>query len=72
VIAGETGWLTPPGDTQALADAIEHVLDLGEAARHALAAKAIAHVRRNFSKDAMCAKTLGVYNEILSLTHAKR
>jgi glycosyltransferase involved in cell wall biosynthesis len=72
VIAGETGWLTPPGDTQALADAIEHVLDLSEAARHALAEKAIAHVRRNFSKDAMCAKTLEVYNEVLSLTHAKR
>ena len=72
VIAGETGWLTPPGDAQALADAIERVLDLGGAARRALAGKSIAHVRRNFSKDAMCAKTLDVYDEVLALTDAER
>ena len=72
VIAGETGWLTPPGDAQALADAIERGLDLGETARRALAEKAIAHVRRNFSKDAMCAKTLDVYDEVLALTPAER
>ena len=68
VIAGETGWLTPPGDAPALAGAIERVLGLGEAARRALAGKAIANVRRNFSKDAMCAKTLDVYDEVLALT----
>ena len=72
VIAGETGWLTPPGDAQALADAIERVLGIGEAARRALAEKAIAHVRQNFSKDAMCAKTLDVYNEVLALTPGGR
>jgi glycosyltransferase involved in cell wall biosynthesis len=72
VIAGETGWLTPPGDTAALADTIERVLDLGGTARRALAEKAIAHVRRDFSKDNMCAKTLDVYNEVLALTHAER
>ncbi len=72
VIAGETGWLTPPGDTAALADTIERVLDLGGTARRALAEKAIAHVRRDFSKDIMCAKTLDVYNEVLALTHAER
>jgi glycosyltransferase involved in cell wall biosynthesis len=67
VIAGETGWLTPPGDAAALADAIERVLGLGGTARRTLAEKAIAHVRRNFSRDAMCAKTLDVYNEVLAL-----
>ena len=72
VIAGETGWLTPPGNAQALADAIERVLDLSETARRALAEKAIAHIRRNFSKDAMCAKTLDVYDEVLALTDAER
>ena len=40
--------------------------------RRALAQKAIAHVRRDFSKDNMCAKTLDVYNEVLALTHAER
>ena len=72
VIAGETGWLTPPGDAAALAGAIDRVLDLGEAARRALAHKAITHVRRNFSKDAMCAKTLDVYDEVLALTPTER
>ncbi|MDP6787446.1 MAG: glycosyltransferase family 4 protein [Rhodospirillales bacterium] len=70
VIPGETGWLTPPGDTAALAEALERVLGLGETQRRALADKAIAHVRRNFSKDDMCAKTLDVYNGVLALTHA--
>jgi len=65
VIEGETGWLTPPADAEALADAIGRVLALTPAARQAVAEKAIANVRRNFSKDAMCARTLEVYNEVL-------
>ena len=72
VIAGETGWLTPPGDADALGVAIGRVLDLGVAARKTLAEKAIAHVRRNFSKDAMCAKTLDVYDEVLALNHGEQ
>ena len=67
VIEGETGWLTPPGDAAALAAALERVLALDETARHALAEKAIANVRENFSKEAMCARTLDVYNEVLNL-----
>ena len=65
VIPGETGWLTPPGDAGALAAAIDRVLALREPARRHLAEKAIANVRRNFSKDAMCARTLDIYNEVL-------
>lgn len=67
VIPGETGWLTPPGDAAALAAAIGQVLDLNEPARHRLADRAISNVRQNFSKDAMCARTLDVYNEVLDL-----
>lgn len=66
IIAGETGWLTKPSDIDALAKAIDLALDLKPADRQRLAAKAIANVRKNFSKDAMCAKTIAVYNEILS------
>jgi glycosyltransferase involved in cell wall biosynthesis len=65
VIQGETGWLVPPGDTLALTNAIEGVLALDEDARKVLARKAVANVREKFSKDAMCAKTLSVYDEIL-------
>ena len=65
VIQGETGWLIPPGDAQALTSAIECVLALDEDARKELAQKAVANVREKFSKTAMCAKTLAVYDEIL-------
>ena len=67
VIDGETGWLTPPGDVDALAEALARVLELKEPARRILSDKAIANVRDNFSRESMCAKTLDVYNEVLLL-----
>ena len=67
VIPGETGWLVPPGDADALAAAIEKVLSLDSAQRSTLAGKAIANVRDNFSKATMCAKTLDVYDEVLGV-----
>lgn len=67
VIPGETGWLVPPGDADALAAAIEKVLALDSAQRSTLAGKAIANVRDNFSKATMCAKTLDVYDEVLGI-----
>ncbi|OHC75446.1 MAG: glycosyl transferase [Rhodospirillales bacterium RIFCSPLOWO2_12_FULL_58_28] len=67
IINGETGWLIPPGDADALAAALAHVLEIKEPARKNLAEKAIANVRENFSRSAMCAGTLEVYNEILHL-----
>ena len=70
VIAGETGWLVPPGDADALAQAIEKVLKLDSAQRSTLAGKAIANVRDNFSKATMCAKTLDVYDEVLGIRPA--
>ena len=70
VIEGETGWLAPPGDVDALSAAIDRVLDLKEPARKRLAEKAIANIRENFSKHTMCAKTLEVYNEVLHLKAA--
>lgn len=65
VIEGETGWLFPPGDVDALAAALDKVLSLSRDDRAALSEKAIANVRENFSKQSMCAKTLAVYREIL-------
>lgn len=70
VIPGETGWLVPPGDPDALAQAIEKVLKLDSAQRSTLAGKAIANVRDNFSKAAMCTKTLDVYDEVLGIRPA--
>jgi len=65
VVEGKTGWLVPPGDADALATAIERVLELEKSTRATLAADAIASVRGNFSKQDMCRKTLEVYKEVL-------
>jgi len=66
VIEGETGWLVPPENPSAMAKAIGEALDISEAARARMAERAIAHIRDNFSKDTMCARTLEVYNEVLA------
>ena len=64
VIEGETGWLVPPGDPEALAAAIERAVTLDKAKRERMSAAAIEHVRAKFSKTAMCAATLALYREI--------
>jgi len=65
VIEGETGWLFPPGDVEALAATLDKVLGMSRETRSALAEKAIANVAKNFSKQGMCDKTLDVYREVL-------
>ena len=64
VVPGRTGWLTPPGDADALAAAIDTALTLAPEARERLVAAAADHVRANYSKEAMCRATLAVYNEL--------
>lgn len=66
ILPGRTGWLTPPGDSAALAAAIDRFLRLSTEERGNMAALAQRFVRANFSKEAMCARTLAVYAEILS------
>ena len=66
IIPGKTGWLVTPGDKAALADALRTALGLSEAERHEIAERSVASVRDDFSKDAMCAKTLAVYEEVLA------
>ena len=60
-LCAQAGWRVPPGDPQALADALAHALALGETARESLARRARAHVRSHFSLERMCDETLGVY-----------
>ena len=66
IIDGETGWLVPPDNPAALAQALTKALDLNEYQRSAMAQRAIAHVRQNFSRERMCADTLALYDELLT------
>lgn len=72
VLENTTGWLVAPGDVDALAAAMDKVLSLAANDRAKLAARAVAHVRDNFSTAAMAAKTLDVYNEVLNLAPRRR
>ncbi len=64
VIEGVTGWLFTPGDPQAMAEALEIALAIGDNARALLAECAAEHVRANFAKSGMCAATLRVYADL--------
>ena len=66
VLDGVTGWLVPPGDPAALAEAIDKALGLSEEQRRAMASAAEHHARGKFAKTAMCAKTLAVYQEVVA------
>nr|WP_155197537.1 glycosyltransferase family 4 protein [Roseibium hamelinense] len=60
-----TGWRIPPGDSSALANAIEHALLMKPAERAALLARAREHVSAKFSVEAMTEATLQVYKKLL-------
>lgn len=61
-----TGWLVPPGDASALADAIAEALALSPDARREMGKRARAHVIASFSLKAMKRLTLAVYDELLN------
>ena len=60
-----TGWLVPPGDAAALAEAIEAALGLGASAREAIRRKARDRAAACFSLARMTRDTLNVYAEAL-------
>lgn len=66
IIDGETGWLVPPDDANAMAEAMNKALDLSDDARAAMATKAMSFVAENFGKEQMTSQTLAVYEEILA------
>ena len=66
VAHGETGWLVPPGDAGALAAALREALALEPAQREALARRVIANVRKEYTRELMCGRTLAVYQEVLA------
>ncbi|WP_395645126.1 glycosyltransferase family 4 protein [Terricaulis sp.] len=67
VLDGETGLLVPPGHPQALAAGLERLLDLGVEARRAMGLRGRDHVRSRYSKTALQASTLRVYDRLLGV-----
>jgi glycosyltransferase involved in cell wall biosynthesis len=62
---GMTGWLAEPGAPGALAAAIGEALALDPAERSVFAQRAIAHVAAFYTREAMCARTIDLYEELL-------
>ncbi len=65
VIPGTTGFLFESGNPSALATALRQALTLSAEERARLSKIAIERVQTLFSKDRMCAATLGIYNELM-------
>jgi glycosyltransferase involved in cell wall biosynthesis len=60
---GETGWLVPPGDAHALAEAIRMLMD-APALRERLGRAAVTAIRERFSWRKAATETLAVYEEV--------
>ena len=60
-----TGWLVPPGDTEALAAGLRAALALGPAERTQIGSRASDRARAEFALSQMQTKTLAVYDELL-------
>lgn len=65
VVAGETGWLVPPGDAEAWARAIERTLAAGRPRLLAMGQAAANRARQLYSVTAMCDATLAAYARIV-------
>ncbi len=61
---GQTGFLVPVGDADALAKVLDKVLDMSQAQRQKMGMAAAKSVADNFSIQLMCDKTLAVYEEL--------
>ena len=66
VIPGETGWLVPPNDPDALAEALTAVLSMGKEIRAELSKKSMIHVREKYTRTRMCDRTLTLYRDVLA------
>ncbi len=64
IVEGQTGWLVPAGDVQALSHAIAKCLALTPQERAAMSQKAKEYVHGKFQLQQMCAATLNVYEEV--------
>lgn len=60
-IIGDAGWLVPPDEPEALAEAWNEALSLSEEAREELASRAIARIRNHYSIEVMVERYQELY-----------
>jgi glycosyltransferase involved in cell wall biosynthesis len=65
VVDGVTGWLAPPGDAEAWAQAMGRAIDLGPGKRLEVGQAGMKRVRQFYNNDLMCAATLAAYERVL-------
>ena len=65
VISGETGWLVPPGDLDAMAAAVRDWRALDDRAREALSRRCRSRIQSTFSVEACLPAILAVYERAL-------
>ncbi len=62
---GETGWLIPPSDPDALAQSIKHALSISPDKAKSMRKEATAWARAQFDQAQMIAKTIAIYQNLL-------
>ncbi len=65
IVQGQTGFVVPPGDPAALADAMADLLDRGPDGRKTMGEAAIRRIRQKFTTLALQQATLAVYERLL-------
>ncbi|MBP5207929.1 MAG: glycosyltransferase [Clostridia bacterium] len=65
VVPGVTGWLVPPKDAGALADAMEQAARLPAEKLSAMGEEGRRYVTEHFDKRAVVAETVGVINKLI-------
>jgi glycosyltransferase involved in cell wall biosynthesis len=68
----ETGYLAPPGDSQALASAMERLMNLTKAERRALGERGREHIRANYGLHRVVERWEELYREVLAQKAARR
>ncbi|KKJ77944.1 glycosyl transferase [Kiloniella litopenaei] len=66
LVPNETGFLFENGDAESCARAIRRALSLNAREREILSLKGQERVQKFFTKKLMCAKTVGIYRELIS------